>query len=82
MDLSVDMDTLDSEEPTLFHHAAKKEDVEVIKYILQTGLANQLNASNRGKIPLLKAITAENSDNVIVLVEHGADVNILHSRTF
>ncbi|EED21796.1 F-box domain and ankyrin repeat protein [Talaromyces stipitatus ATCC 10500] len=83
LDVGGDINDVDSGGSTLLYHAAKNKDVEVIKYLLQAGLANQINTPNRkGKTPLLKAIMADKSDNVVVLAEHGADVNIVHPSTF
>lgn len=81
--LRVDLDTLDSEGVSLLYHAAENEDVRVLKYLLQARhLARQINDPCRGITPLLTAIIAERSDNIMVLLEYGADVTILHPTTF
>jgi ankyrin repeat protein len=83
VDLGVDLDTLDSEGVSLLYHAAENEDVRVLRYLLQAcPLAHQINDRYRGITPLLMAITAERSDNIMVLLEYGADVTILHPTTF
>ncbi|GAM42072.1 F-box domain and ankyrin repeat protein [Talaromyces pinophilus] len=82
VDLGVDLDTLDSEGVSLLYHAAENEDVRVLKYLLQAcHLTHQINDPYRGITPLLMAITAERSDNIMVLLDYGADVTILHPTT-
>lgn len=82
VDRDVDLNTFDSERVSLLYHAAMNEDVRVIKYLLRPGrLARQVNYPYRNRTPLIRAITAERSDNIIVLLEHGADVKFVHPRT-
>jgi ankyrin repeat protein len=81
LDMGGDINEVDSEDSNLLYHAARNKDLEIIEYLLQAGFADIINAPNRkGKTPLLKAITADKPDNVVVLVEHGADVNVVHPR--
>lgn len=83
VDLGVDLDTLFPEGGSPVYRAAENEDVRVIKYLLQAHhLVHQINDPGfSGSTPLLMAITAGRSDNIIVLVEYGADVKVLHPWT-
>lgn len=78
IDAGAAIDTLQSEGVSLLYRAAQNEDVAIIRYLLQAGLASQVNELHLGKTPLIKAIEAGNLQNVLALLEHGADPNLLH----
>ena len=60
----------------LLHQYAKREDgANALNYLLTKGrLKNSINSKSRdGRTPLIRASEAGNVDNIIVLLNHGAD---------
>ncbi|KAL1970964.1 hypothetical protein VTN77DRAFT_2798 [Rasamsonia byssochlamydoides] len=62
----------------VLHSAAKNEHLGVVDVLLESGLNNQVNATNNaGKTPLLKALRSLNEEAAESLLAAGADINVV-----
>ncbi|XP_064595895.1 ankyrin-3-like [Liolophura sinensis] len=71
----VSLTTEDQEGETAVHWAVRKNNVDIVRQIVDLG--GDINIQNKdGKTPLLLALRASNLDLVRLLVERGAGVNV------
>jgi ankyrin repeat protein len=68
------VDAVDGSKRTPLHYAADREQVEVVKLLVESGATVDMKDED-GMTALLTAVMCEHEDIVKVLVDHGADVN-------
>lgn len=71
----IDINAIDINGNTLVHFAAKSDDADILKILLDRGANINFKAKTTGRSPLHIAVEWGKKRNVTILLSHGADAN-------